>query len=101
MRIRKSKERRKKCWSLQTVGLKRCSRLVNLIGNYLIGKKENAEIIKRFCEKRLDDTTGKHRRPYYDEEDYDMLVRIKNLHGHKGLKSSETIRQMRGNLVKI
>jgi len=98
---RKATKNWKKTWSLQTVGLKRCSRFVNLIEEYLIGKRENAEIIKRFCNKRLDDTTGKHRRPYYDKEDYEMLVRIKSLHGHKGLKSSETIRQMQDNLVKI
>lgn len=77
-------------WRVDTVGIKRCIRILNVIKEFLVGKKFEADLVYGWCTNRKD-TLGK--RKYYDESDLEVVRQLKALHGHKlVLKSSETIR---------
>jgi hypothetical protein len=81
----------KSALEVQIMGIKRCSIILPIIYNYLVGKKDQCELVMNWCLSRKDDF-GK--RKYYSEEDLKIANQVKELHGHKlVLKSSETIRQ--------
>ncbi|MBI5573489.1 MAG: hypothetical protein HY919_02915 [Elusimicrobia bacterium] len=77
----------KEKWSVKIVGIKRCVRALNLISKYLIGKKEEAELVKIFCEERLRRNIGRMQngRKYgrnepYNDTDFKIIMRIAEIH---------------------
>jgi len=87
----------KKRYLIEISGLKRVPKILSVITDYLVGKKELAEIVNEYCERRLN-LLGRHW--YYTEEDLEYVRRVKSFHGHQDkvkitletiAKSSETI----------
>lgn len=95
-----SKSKQTKNWKPRKIveisGIKRLSRFLPLMEEYLVGKKKECQIVKDWCLYRL----GK--RPEYSDKDIKLVIELKKLHGHqdeidyrkleKLLKSSETTR---------
>jgi hypothetical protein len=78
------------CWAVQISGLKRCKKALPVFKDYLVAKKELAEIVLDWCNSRIS-RLGK--REYYSEKDLEIVRLVKSKHGHKlVMKSSETIR---------
>jgi len=89
----KGKGRRIPCWWIDIVGIKRCLRALNILSQYLISKKEIADLVKEFCERRLaknKDFNGKEGRERrgrifggnapYDDKDFEIILRIAQIH---------------------
>lgn len=77
-------------WQIQISGLRRCKKALPVFKDYLVSKKELAEIVLEWCCSRID-KAGK--RLYYSEADLEVVRLVKSKHGHKlVMKSSETIR---------
>lgn len=94
----------KKRYVIEVVGISRILRTLPILINYLVGKKELADLVLNWCNRRYNSTYNKHRRIYYDEKDIEIYYKVKSLHGHQDkinkdrirkvlLKSSETICQ--------
>jgi hypothetical protein len=78
-------------WVIEVSGIKRAKKLIPLIENDLVGKKENIELMKLWCEKRYNEL-GK--RSYYTDWDLEIVKQIKLLHTHQDQvqKSFEILR---------
>ena len=77
-------------WSVQIGGIKRCKKALPIFKDYLVSKKELAEIVLSWCNSRINEL-GK--RTYYSEKDIEIVRLVKSKHGHKlVMKSSETTR---------
>lgn len=80
----------KEKWAVQISGIKRCQKALPIFKDYLVSKKELAEIVLDWCNNRIS-ILGK--RTYYSDKDIEIVRLIKSKHGHKlVMKSSETIR---------
>lgn len=67
----------KKRYVVSIIGIKRTLKLLPILVENLVGKREQAEIMLEWCNNRL----GK--KSYYTEWDYEMIERIKLLHSHQ------------------
>lgn len=77
-------------WQVQIGGLRRCQKALPIIKDYLVAKKELAEIVLDWCNSRIN-KAGK--REYYSEKDLEIVRLVKSKHGHQlVMKSSETMR---------
>lgn len=75
------KEKVKEKWSISIIGIKRCVRALNIISHYLIGKREEANLVKEFCETRLavNGKTSSLERMYSDR-DFEIIMRVAKIH---------------------
>ena len=79
----------KASWKVEITGIRRCSRTMPFFKDYLINKKELANLVLDWCTYRIKNLGN---RSNYTEYDLEVYKKIKALHGHKVvLKSSETI----------
>jgi hypothetical protein len=61
------------------MGIRRLLKFIPVILPYLVGKKEEAEIVYEFCDRRVKMLGN---RSYYTKEDLELVTRVKALHGH-------------------
>lgn len=70
----------KRRWRIEVGGLKRVARTLPIITEFLVGKREQADILKEFCELRLNQL-GQHNR----YTDYELrLVSLVKMLNRKG-----------------
>lgn len=79
----------KRTWRITVSGFERVRRFLNAIGPYLRVKSSEAEMASRFVNSRM--ARGKHS-PYNDEE-IDLFIWLRDLHGYRLNESSETLRK--------
>jgi len=78
-------------WTVETSGIRRLKRLLPHIIDHLVGKKQQAQIVQEWIEKRYNAIGN---RSYYDDWDYEMVKKIKLLHGHQD-KVEESLKILR------
>jgi len=110
--VRYDPEKRNKKWKergqIVIVGIKRCVRALNILSQYLIAKKEEADLVKKFCEERLrkskeykgnrkDLKTGRllGGNAPYDEEDFKIILRVAEIHNRNPQRLYAEIRNYR------
>lgn len=81
----RAKGRRVPCWWIRIQGLKRCLKALNIITQYLIAKKEEAILVKEFCEDRINaERTKLHYgnlgHSHYTEKNFEKILRIAEIH---------------------
>lgn len=80
----------KESWRVEITGIKRTLKILPLLKDYLVAKKDLAIKVLDWCESRSGEF-GKH--SSYSDKDLEIVKNIKSKHGHKlVLKSSETTR---------
>ena len=88
-------------WVLQVRGMKRVSKLLEMIFPYLVTKREEAELIRKFIGLRL----LKNKKGAYSQGEMELIERTKEIkkerNGNLSVKSSETIRQTQPKAVMI
>lgn len=86
-------------WMIEISGIKRILKFIPIIDNGLVGKKENLELMKTWCESRYDEL-GK--RTYYTDWDIEIVKQIKLLNSHQDQveKSFEILRDYMPNTEK-
>ena len=89
----RGKGRRKPCWWIVITGIKRCVRALNILSKYLISKKEEANLVKEFCEGRLRKNEWSNSKEgrmmqnkkyggnyLYDEKDFEIILKVAEIH---------------------
>ena len=73
--------KRKFCYQIRISGYKRIKRLLDLIGNLLITKRDRAIILKKFVEKRLNlkKQNGCWNNTHFDQEDESLFQQLRKL----------------------
>jgi len=70
--------KRKDRWYIQTTGLRRVARALNIFAPYIISKKHEASLVKEFCDKRLSMSTVRYK--HYDDKDFEIIEAISAIH---------------------
>jgi len=73
--------KRKFCYQIRISGYKRIKRLLDVIGDLLISKRERAAIVKRLVEKRLSlkEKNGQWNKIPFDQEDDNLYQQLREL----------------------
>ncbi len=95
----------KEKWSIVITGIKRCIRALNILSQYLIGKKEEAYLVKRFCEGRLAKNGIQNqqngRNCTYSTEDFEIILRVAEIHNRNLQRLYAEIRQYKAKQDKV
>lgn len=88
--------------TIEVAGIKRLSKFLPIIEEYLIAKREECSLVREWCMTRVDSYNKYRNHKYYTEYDYKVLLKLRTMVGHqdqidfkkyeKLLKSSETTR---------
>jgi hypothetical protein len=90
----KSFKNRKPCYQIRIDGFRSVLKVLDTIEPYLIGKKQQAKLVREFVKSRKEnmiqrDKLGRVLRLHYTPKEIELMIRVKSL--NQG-KSSETIR---------
>lgn len=67
---------KRKSWVMQIMGLKRCQKWIEYIGDELVGKKQQAEIMKDYIDYRLSQPPAHSKFNTFGEKDFQFKERI-------------------------
>lgn len=103
----------KEKWAIKISGIKRCVRALNILQPYIIGKKEEAILVKKFCENRLtknvdsNSRTGRNRAgkkwggsAQYNDDDFDIIEKVAIIHNRNPQRLHAEIREYKERLAK-
>ena len=70
--------KRKDRYYIQITGLRRVAKVLNILSQYIISKKEEVGLVKEFCDRRL--ALAKERYKYYDDKDFNIIEQVAKIH---------------------
>ncbi len=95
----------KEKWAIVITGIKRCVRALNILSQYLIAKKEEADLVKKFCESRLAQNGIQNkqngRNCTYSEKDFEIILRVAQIHNRNPQRLYAEIRQYQAKQDKV
>jgi hypothetical protein len=96
----KGKHHWKPKWEIRIIGLKRVSKALSILSPYIIGKREEARLVKRFCDIRLNkerikSSYGTMVYPPYNEESFEIIYEVAKIHNRNPQRLHAEIRTYR------
>jgi hypothetical protein len=89
---------RKARWSIKIQGLKRVVRALNVLSPYIISKKTEANLVKEFCDRRLNAGRVKLKYgnlgcPHYDDRDLEIVEQVAAIHNRNPQRLHDELRE--------
>ena len=85
-------------WSITISGLKRVSKALAILSPYIIAKKEEKTLVKRFCDLRLTKplektSYGGMAAPLYGDDEFEIIEQVAKIHNRNPQRLHDEIRE--------
>ena len=103
--IQPSKSHWKEKWSITISGLKRVSKALTILSPYIISKKPEVSLVKRFCDLRLNaqkvkTSYGTMGNSPYTDENFDIIYQVAKIHNRNPQRLYAEIRNCKEKIAK-
>ena len=93
-----AQEKMKEKWDIRIEGLKRNAKALTILSPYIISKKQEASLVKRFCDIRLarpkeKTSYGGMATPLYGDEEFEIILEVAKIHNRNPQRLYAEIRE--------